>query len=116
MNPMRVRHHRNPAAATMDRRTFLKVTAVAGAGLTLGIWIDGALAQVSGPGKTVASATRGTFEPNAFLTIGRDSVVTVVVKHLEMGQGTYTGLPTLIAEELDASWSQVRATGAPAGA
>ena len=116
MNPMRVRYRNSAPAMTMDRRTFLKVTAAAGAGLTLGIWTDGAVAQDSGPGKTVGSASRGTFEPNAFLTIGRDSVVTVVVKHLEMGQGTYTGLPTLIAEELDASWSQVRATGAPADA
>ena len=84
--------------------------------MTLGIWTGAAAAQASGPGKTVGSAAAGTFEPNAFLTIGRDNIVTVVVKHLEMGQGTYTGLPTLIAEELDASWSQVRAVGAPADA
>ena len=116
MNPMRVRYPDIGPAMTMDRRTFLKVTAVTGAGLTLGIWTDGAVAQSSGPGKTAGRASPGTFEPNAFLTIGRDSVVTVIVKHLEMGQGTYTGLPTLIAEELDASWSQVRAIGAPADA
>ena len=42
--------------------------------------------------------------------------MTVIVKHLEMGQGTYTGLPTLVAEELDARWDQVRAEGAPADA
>ena len=42
--------------------------------------------------------------------------VTVIVKHLEMGQGTYTGLPTLVAEELDADWSQIRVEGAPADA
>jgi isoquinoline 1-oxidoreductase beta subunit len=42
--------------------------------------------------------------------------VTVMVKHLEMGQGTYTGLPTLVAEELDADWAQVRVEGAPADA
>jgi isoquinoline 1-oxidoreductase subunit beta len=114
MNPMRMR----PAApaAAIDRRVFLKATAAAGAGLTLGIWAGAAAAQASGPGKTVGAAAAGTFEPNAFLTIGRDNTVTVVVKHLEMGQGTYTGLPTLVAEELDASWSQVRAVGAPADA
>jgi isoquinoline 1-oxidoreductase beta subunit len=56
------------------------------------------------------------FEPNAFVRIGADSIVTVVVKHLEMGQGTYTGLPTLVAEELDADWSQIRVEGAPADA
>jgi isoquinoline 1-oxidoreductase beta subunit len=48
--------------------------------------------------------------------IGTDNTVTVIVKHLEMGQGTFTGLPTLVAEELDADWSQIRAEGAPADA
>ena len=56
------------------------------------------------------------FEPNAFVRIGPDSVVTIVVKHLEMGQGTHTGLPALVAEELDADWSQIRVEGAPADA
>ncbi len=56
------------------------------------------------------------FEPNAFVKIGPDSVVTVIVKHLEMGQGTHTGLPTLVAEELDADWSQIRIEPAPADA
>ncbi len=116
MNPMRMRPPTPVPAVPMDRRVFLKATAAAGAGLTLGIWAGPAPAQASGPGKTVGSAAAGAFEPNAFLTIGRDNVVTVIVKHLEMGQGTYTGLPTLVAEELDASWSQVRATGAPADA
>jgi len=116
MNPMRMRPVTPAAPAGMDRRVFLKVTAAAGAGLTLGFWNGITEAQVSGPGKTIGSVAAGSFEPNAFVTIGRDNVVTVVVKHLEMGQGTYTGLPTLVAEELDASWAQVRAIGAPADA
>jgi isoquinoline 1-oxidoreductase beta subunit len=98
--------------ATMSRRGFIK--SVAGAGLTLAIF--DAQAQMSGPGKTVGAAAAGSFEPNAFVRIGRDNTVTVVVKHLEMGQGVYTGLPTLVAEELDAAWSQMRAEGAPADA
>ncbi len=56
------------------------------------------------------------FAPNAFVRIDADNTVTVIVKHLEMGQGTYTGLPTLVAEELDADWAQIRAEGAPADA
>ena len=116
MNPMRMRPPFETPAATIDRRYFLKATAAAGAGLTLALWSGAAAAQASGPGKTVGSAAAGAFEPNAFLTIGRDNTVTVVVKHLEMGQGVYTGLPTLVAEELDAAWSQVRAVGAPADA
>ena len=57
-----------------------------------------------------------SFVPNAFIRIDADNTVTVIVKHLEMGQGTYTGLPTLVAEELDADWAQMRAEGAPADA
>ncbi len=116
MNPMRMRHPATTRDDTMSRRVFLKSTTAAGAGLTLAVWFGDALAQASGPGRTVGAAAAGAFEPNAFLRIGKDSTVTVVVKHLEMGQGTYTGLPTLIAEELDAAWSQVRAEGAPADA
>ena len=114
MNPMRMRPPTPPAG--IDRRVFLKAAAATGTGLTLGIWAGAVAAQASSPGKTAGRAAAGTFEPNAFLTIDRDNTVTVVVKHLEMGQGTYTGLPTLVAEELDASWSQVRAVGAPADA
>ena len=50
------------------------------------------------------------------MRISPDNVVTVISKHLEMGQGTYTGLATLVAEELDAAWSQVAVEGAPADA
>jgi len=116
MNPMRMRSPATTSADTITRRYFLKATAAAGAGLTLGLWSEAATAQASAPGKTAGSAAAGAFEPNAFVTIGRDNTVTVVVKHLEMGQGVYTGLPTLVAEELDAAWSQVRAVGAPANA
>ena len=63
-----------------------------------------------------AKGEGAVLEPNAFVRIGTDNSVTVIVKHLEMGQGTYTGLPTLVAEELDADWSQVRVEGAPADA
>ena len=116
MNPMRMRPRDATPSGTMSRRVFLRSTAAAGAGLTLGIYLGDAAAQMSGPGRTVGTAAAGTFAPNAFLRIGRDNTVTIVVKHLEMGQGVYTGLPTLIAEELDAAWSQVRVEGAPADA
>ena len=97
----------------LSRRDFLK----AGAGLTLGIVVPEAPAQMAGPGRAGGSVVAsGAFEPNAFVRIGTDNTVTVIVKHLEMGQGTYTGLPTLVAEEMDADWGQVRAEGAPADA
>ena len=100
----------------MTRRAFLKVTGAAGAGLTLGIFDFDVAAQTSGPGKTVGNAATGEFAPSAFLRIKPDNTITVLVKHVEMGQGTYTGLPTLVAEELDAAWSQVKVEGAPADA
>lgn len=100
----------------INRRAFLKAGAAAGAGLTLAFYLPSGIAQMSGPGKTVGDAAAAPFAPNAFVRIGPDDSVTVIVKHLEMGQGTYTGLPTLVAEELDADWSQIRVEGAPADA
>lgn len=95
----------------LSRRDFLKVSG----GLALGFHLPQALAQ-AGPGKAVGADPTSAFSPNAFIRIGPDNTVTVIVKHVEMGQGTYTGLPTLVAEELDADWSQIRAEGAPADA
>jgi isoquinoline 1-oxidoreductase beta subunit len=101
------------AIVNLSRRDFLK----AGAGLTLGVALPGALAQRAGPGQGGGrAAATAAFEPNAFVRIGADNTVTVIVKHVEMGQGTFTGLPTLVAEELDADWGQIRAEGAPADA
>src|SRR6267378_3816178 len=85
-----------------SRRDFLKAS-------------GGLLLAVALPTKGFAQA-QAVFAPNAFIRIAPDNTVTVIVKHLEMGQGTYTGLPTLVAEELDADWSQMRVEGAPADA
>jgi isoquinoline 1-oxidoreductase beta subunit len=89
-----------------SRRRFLQGSA----GLTLGFCLPMVGAQAAAP------ATTASFEPNAFLRIGADNSVTVISKHLEMGQGTYTGLATILADELDADWKQVRVEGAPADA
>jgi len=85
----------------VSRRDFFKASGA----LVLAIGLPQAYGQSVAP-----------LEPNAFIRIGADSTVTVIVKHLEMGQGTYTGLPTLVAEELDADWAQMRVEGAPADA
>lgn len=95
------------AIVNVSRRDFLK----AGAGLTLGVLLPGAAVR-----NAEAQTASTVFEPNAFVRIGADNRVTVIVKHIEMGQGTYTGLPTLVAEELDADWGQIRVEGAPADA
>jgi isoquinoline 1-oxidoreductase beta subunit len=91
----------------VSRRRFLNNAA----GLTLAIYLPGALAA---PAAQAASAAQ--HEANAFLRIGEDGSVTVISKHLEMGQGTHTGLATIVAEELDADWSRVRVESAPADA
>ena len=110
MNPLRMLASAD-APGGMSRRVFLKATAATGAGLTLGLYIRDVIAQA--PPSAPAPALP---DPAAFVRIGTDDTVTVLVKHLEMGQGTFTGLPTLVAEELDAAWSQMRAEGAPANA
>jgi isoquinoline 1-oxidoreductase beta subunit len=98
------------------RRNFLKAIGIAGAGLTIGISLSDRARAAAGTA-TVASATAGgVFAPNAFVRINPDNSINVVIKHLEMGQGTYTGLATLVAEELDADWDQIVAESAPADA
>lgn len=61
-----------------------------------------------------SSIPQGNFDPNVFLQIAPNSEITVLIKNFEMGQGITTGLATLVAEELDADWSQMRFAFAPA--
>ncbi|HEX3342612.1 MAG TPA: molybdopterin cofactor-binding domain-containing protein, partial [Pseudolabrys sp.] len=79
------------------------------AGLTIALHLP---ARANAQTSTANGAAR--FEPNAFVRIGTDDTVTVLSKHIEFGQGTFTGLTTIVAEELDADWSQMRAIHAPA--
>src|SRR6201984_180540 len=97
-------------ATALTRRQSPRPTALAGSGLTLGVLLPGC-----GPAGTGA----GTAAPAAplempFLRIAPDNTVTVIAKHLEAGQGVWTGLPAIVAEELDASWQQMRVESAPA--
>ena len=93
---------------TASRRRFLQGAGAASLGLVVGFhWAPrNAMAQKA------AAGTPATM--NAFVRIAPDNTVTVLSKHLEMGQGTYTGLATIVAEELDADWKQMRTEGAPA--
>src|ERR1700730_8065435 len=94
------------APTTLSRRSVLK----AGAGLTLGIYLASSGKSFA---QTTPAAANVNIAPNTFLVIGTDNTVTVLCKHIEMGQGPLTGLATLVAEELDADWSQMRADHAP---
>jgi len=79
------------------------------AGLVIGFYLPRGLRAASAAPTTAAPP----FAPNAFVRISTDNTVTVLIKHIEFGQGPFTGLATLVAEELDADWSQVRAEHAP---
>ncbi len=92
-----------------SRRTFLKVTALAGGGLAVGVFLPGASRLAE------AAAHMGKpFAPNAWVRIGSNNVVTIIVDKSEMGQGVYTSMPMLVAEELDADWSKIKMDVAPA--
>ena len=63
--------------------------------------------------RSASAPAPGIFDPNVFLRIDADNTVTILSKHFEMGQGITTGLATLVAEELEADWSQMRVAFAP---
>lgn len=94
----------------LSRRTLLK-----GAGaLVIGFNLPRNARAQSGAAAGYRPGGNDSFAPNAFIRVAPDDTVTVIVKHIEFGQGPFTGLATLAAEEMDASWSQMRAEHAPA--
>jgi isoquinoline 1-oxidoreductase beta subunit len=92
--------------ATLNRRTFLKVSAAAGGGLIVGGFFPGA------SDLTVEAA--GLFEPSVWVKIAADDTVTMTLTMLEMGQGVMTSMPMLVAEELDVDWNRIKTEWAPA--
>lgn len=88
----------------VDRRSFLRVTAIAGGGVLLGSYV-----RVLGATEALASTTSaGEFAPNAFIRLTPDGIVTIIAKNPEIGQGVKTMLPMLIADEMDVEWKNVR--------
>src|SRR5881409_656359 len=99
-----LRESRKPSVAgEMPRRDFLKLSVAASGGLLIGFYLPGMQPE----------AHAATFAPNAFVRIGTDDSVTVIVNHSEMGQGVFTALPMILADELDADWTKVRFEPAP---
>jgi isoquinoline 1-oxidoreductase beta subunit len=92
----------------LTRRRFLQTTALGGAGLVIAFHVDR-----KGLAHALA-ADRPLPLPNAFVRVAPDDTVTVLLAHSEMGQGIWTGLAMLVAEELDCDWSKVRVEHAPA--
>ncbi|HJU40032.1 MAG TPA: xanthine dehydrogenase family protein molybdopterin-binding subunit, partial [Tahibacter sp.] len=93
-----------------SRRDFLKATALAGGGLVVSFFVPAAARAAQAD----AALPAAPFAPNAFLRIAADDTVTVLLAHSEMGQGIWTALPMLIAEELDADWNKIKVEHAPA--
>jgi len=89
----------------VSRRDFIKTGLMVGGGLVLACHVP--------LGGRAAAAAEAAFAPNAFLRIGADGSVTVIVNKSEMGQGVYTSLPMLVAEELACDWKRVRVEAAP---
>ncbi len=104
------RNDTNQPLPGMSRRGFLKVASATGGGLVLGFFVPGAnkFARAENEKKVIT--------PNAFLRIAPDNSITVAINRLEFGQGVATSLSMLIAEELGASWSDMRAELANASA
>ena len=93
----------------ISRRAFLKASAAAGGGLLLSFRLPALMRNA----EVAETPTANTFAPNAFIRIDRQGRVTLVVHQVEMGQGTYTSLPMLLAEELEVDLAQVQVEPAP---
>jgi isoquinoline 1-oxidoreductase beta subunit len=94
--------------ADLGRRHFLIGAAVVGAGLYVGFRVARNREE-----RAVDAHPAANFAPNAFVRIGSDDSITVIIGKSEMGQGVYTGLPMVLAEELDVNPSQVKVEFAP---
>jgi isoquinoline 1-oxidoreductase beta subunit len=94
---------------SIDRRSFLRVSALAGGGIALAAYLEPAEALATWATPKAPAA----FTPNAYIRITADGVVTIVAKNPEIGQGVKTMLPMLIAEELDVDWKDVKVEQAP---
>lgn len=104
------------APLNISRRTFIKATALIAGGLVIAFTIPYAKRfLLPGAAKDNANeAGKKLATPNAFLRIGTDNTVTVMLAHSEMGQSIWTTLPMLLAEELDADWSKIKVEHAAA--
>jgi isoquinoline 1-oxidoreductase beta subunit len=91
----------------MNRRSFLKTSAAGTAGLLIGFYFPGEM-------ETVAAATGAPVVLNAWIHVGTDDLVTILIDKSEMGQSILTGLAMIAADELDCDWKKVRTEFAPA--
>ncbi|GAB5381395.1 MAG: xanthine dehydrogenase family protein molybdopterin-binding subunit [Aliiglaciecola sp.] len=95
----------NKTLSSLSRRRFIQGSA---AGLVIGVHLPMFVGK-----SAFASPASNDLAANAFVRVNSDNTVTVLIKHIEFGQGAYTGLATLVAEDMEAAWSQMRAEHAP---
>ena len=100
------------AAQNPARRKFLKDSAALMGGLVIGFYLP----MKGGRAYAADAPPKPVYPPNAFIRIAPDDSITIVVNKSEMGQGVYTSLPMLIAEELEADWSRISVESAPVAA
>ena len=89
------------SATGIDRREFLRASGQMAGALTIAFYVGPLAADAQEP---PPAAAKPLPDPNAFLRIAPDGTVTVLLAHSEMGQGMWTGLVMLLAEELDLDW------------
>ncbi len=92
----------------ISRRDFLKTGALIGGGLILGFRLPAGTTPAEAATQTPPAAI-----PNAFIRIAPDNTITLLINKSEMGQGVYTSLPMLIAEELECDWKRIKVESAP---
>ena len=96
---------------TLSRREFIKTSVAAGSGLMLGVFVPGSVVEAQ-----AAAAAATTYSPNAWVRIGDDNTITLICARSEMGQGVYTSIPMLIAEELHVDLKKIKVEIAPPNA
>ncbi|MGB9093747.1 MAG: molybdopterin cofactor-binding domain-containing protein, partial [Gallionella sp.] len=102
----------NPDVSNPARRKFFKDSAALVGGLVISFYLPGK----GGRAYAADAPPQEVYPPNAFIRIAPDNSITIVVNKSEMGQGVYTSLPMLIAEELEADWSRISVVSAPVAA
>ena len=95
-------------SSRLNRREFLKTGAAAASGLVIALHFS-----TLAPSEAALAAAPAEFAPNAFVRVAPDGAITVIIGKAEMGQGVYTSLPMLLADEMDAEWTRVRCEFAP---
>jgi len=106
-------HSASTKLRPIDRREFLRQTGVAAAGLVIAFHIPDWLGKAGGSRALASGAAAPVFPPNAFIRIAPDNKITFLINKSEMGQGVYTSMAQLIAEELDCDFANVSSESAP---